>query len=69
MSINFESAMISQHEKIIQEQLKLSRGIDFVQCGYFSYKLDAFIQMELKTKKFYLQNSEKLSWVIQMPCV
>ena len=37
--------------------LKRSRGGDFVLCGYFSHKLDAYIHMELKTKKFYLQNS------------
>ena len=37
--------------------LQNSRGNDFELSGYFSYKLDAYIHMELKTKKFYLQNS------------
>ena len=38
-------------------KLKRSRGNDFVLCGYFSHKLDAYIHMELKTEKFDLQNS------------
>ena len=36
---------------------KVKHDLRFVLCGYFSYKLDAYIHLEMKTKKFYLQNS------------
>ena len=36
---------------------KVKQDLLFVLCGYFSHKLDAYIHLELKTKKFYLQNS------------
>ena len=38
-------------KKTVNLHLKLSRGYDFVLCGYFSHKLNAYIHMELKINK------------------
>ena len=36
---------------------KVKQDLRFVVCGYFYHKLDTYIDLEVKTKQFYIQNS------------